>query len=120
MAVLARLTRLLLEPEFLEQLRQAITPEEFLEIVDEFVQRLPQLDSRWQESPTAKVLAVTACPTGIAHTYMAADALEAGGAASGYLGEGGAPGGGWNKEQADLAGDPQCTQLLSRRTGGWI
>ncbi|MFQ9480819.1 MAG: hypothetical protein ACLR1K_01960 [Oscillospiraceae bacterium] len=31
--------------------------------------RLPQLDSRWQESPTAKVLAVTACPTGIAHTY---------------------------------------------------
>lgn len=54
MAVLARLTRLLLEPEFLEQLRQAITPEEFLEIVDEFEQRLPQLDSRWQEAPTAK------------------------------------------------------------------
>ena len=76
MAVLARLTTLLLEPEFLEQLRQAVTPEEFLEIVDEFEQRLPQLDCRWQEAPTPKVLAVTACPTGIAHTYMAADALE--------------------------------------------
>lgn len=112
MAVLARLTRLLLEPEFLEQLRQAITPEEFLEIVDEFVQRLPQLDSRWQEAPTAKVLAVTACPTGIAHTYMAADALERAGQRLGISVKVETQGAGGTKNKLTSQEIRQCTAVV--------
>jgi len=112
MAVLARLTRLLLEPEFLEQLRQAITPEEFLEIVDEFEQRLPQLDSRWQEAPTAKVLAVTACPTGIAHTYMAADALERAGQRLGISVKVETQGAGGTKNKLTSQEIRQCTAVV--------
>lgn len=112
MAVLARLTRLLLEPEFLEQLRQAITPEEFLEIVDEFEQRLPQLDSRWQEAPTAKVLAVTACPTGIAHTYMAADALERAGQRLGISVKVETQGAGGTKNKLTPQEIRQCTAVV--------
>lgn len=112
MAVLARLTTLLLEPEFLEQLRQAVTPEEFLEIVDEFEQRLPQLDCRWQEAPTPKVLAVTACPTGIAHTYMAADALERAGQRLGISVKVETQGAGGTKNKLTSQEIRQCTAVV--------
>lgn len=112
MAVLARLTTLLLEPEFLEQLRQAVTPEEFLEIVDEFEQRLPQLDCRWQEAPTPKVLAVTACPTGIAHTYMAADALEQAGQRLGISVKVETQGAGGTKNKLTSQEIRQCTAVV--------
>ena len=101
-----------MEPEFLEQLRQAITPEEFLEIVDEFEQRLPQLDSRWQEAPTAKVLAVTACPTGIAHTYMAADALERAGQRLGISVKVETQGAGGTKNKLTSQEIRQCTAVV--------
>lgn len=112
MAVLARLTTLLLEPEFLEQLRQAVTPEEFLEIVDEFEQRLPQLDCRWQEAPTPKVLAVTTCPTGIAHTYMAADALERAGQRLGISVKVETQGAGGTKNKLTSQEIRQCTAVV--------
>lgn len=112
MAVLARLTTLLLEPEFLEQLRQVVTPEEFLEIVDEFEQRLPQLDCRWQEAPTPKVLAVTACPTGIAHTYMAADALERAGQRLGISVKVETQGAGGTKNKLTSQEIRQCTAVV--------
>ena len=112
MAVLARLTTLLLEPEFLEQLRQAVTPEEFLEIVDKFEQRLPQLDCRWQEAPTPKVLAVTACPTGIAHTYMAADALERAGQRLGISVKVETQGAGGTKNKLTSQEIRQCTAVV--------
>lgn len=112
MAVLARLTTLLLEPEFLEQLRQVVTPEEFLETVDEFEQRLPQLDCRWQEAPTPKVLAVTACPTGIAHTYMAADALERAGQRLGISVKVETQGAGGTKNKLTSQEIRQCTAVV--------
>lgn len=112
MAVLARLTTLLMEPEFLEQLRQAVTPEEFLNLVDEFEQRLPQLNSKWQVAPTAKVLAVTACPTGIAHTYMAADALERAGQRLGVSVKVETQGAGGTKNKLTPQEIRQCTAVI--------
>ena len=112
MAVLARLTTLLLEPEFLEQLRRAATPQEFLETVDQFEQRLPQLNSRWQVAPTPKVLAVTACPTGIAHTYMAADALERAGQRLGISIKVETQGAGGAKNQLTPKEIRQCTAVI--------
>lgn len=112
MAVLARLTTLLMEPTFLEQLRQAVTPEEFLHLVDEFEQRLPQLNSKWQVAPTAKVLAVTACPTGIAHTYMAADALERAGQRLGVSVKVETQGAGGTKNKLTQQEIRQCTAVI--------
>lgn len=112
MAVLARLTTLLMEPEFLQQLRTAATPEEFLHLVDEYEQRLPQLDSKWQEAPTATVLAVTACPTGIAHTYMAADALERAGQHLGVTVKVETQGAGGTKNKLTPQEIRQCTAVI--------
>lgn len=112
MAVLARLTTLLMEPEFLEQLRQAATPQEFLDLVNEFEQRLPQLNSKWQVAPTAKVLAVTACPTGIAHTYMAADALERAGQRLGISVKVETQGAGGTKNKLTSQEIRQCTAVI--------
>lgn len=70
--VLSELSTLLMGHDFCEDLKNAGTPEEFLSIID-----LAQ--SAKHETEAVKhpeVLAVTACPTGIAHTYMAAEALE--------------------------------------------
>lgn len=70
--VLSELSTLLMDHDFCEDLKNAGSPEEFLSIID-----LAQ--SSKEEKVVlehADVLAVTACPTGIAHTYMAAEALE--------------------------------------------
>lgn len=112
MAVLARLTSLLLEPEFLQRLRQSLTPQEFLGTVEEFEQRLPQLNSKWQVDPTPKVLAVTACPTGIAHTYMAADALERAGQQLGVAVKVETQGAGGTKNELTPQEIRQCTAVI--------
>lgn len=74
---LARLSELLMDEELRKQLLQAVSAKQVLELISKKEQ---ELDG--QETPAdsgqkkVKVLAVTACPTGIAHTYMAADALK--------------------------------------------
>lgn len=74
--VLSRLSTLLLDEEFTPKLRKAKTKEEFLRYVDEAEQeKLAEEESR-ENRAGCKILGVTACPTGIAHTYMAAEALE--------------------------------------------
>ena len=76
--MLARMMQMLMNEDFVEVLRAAKTPEEFLAAIDKqedeqfgdesFTQQtIPQTGYR--------ILAVTACPNGIAHTYMAAEAL---------------------------------------------
>lgn len=84
--LLAKLAQLLMEPRFCEDLKQARTSAEFLSVIALREQNGTAHDARAQaearaaltEPPQApRVLAVTACPTGIAHTYMAAEALEA-------------------------------------------
>lgn len=84
--ILSRLMVMLMEPEFCESLRNAGTPEEFLSIIDKKeAEKYPE-ESKVQEPKQQgyRILAVTACPTGIAHTYMAAEALEKAGEKLGY------------------------------------
>lgn len=76
--VLARLMQLLMDEEFTAKLKTAKTADEFLSIIDaKETEKFPD-EAKAPAKPAKKgyrVLAVTACPTGIAHTYMAAEAL---------------------------------------------
>lgn len=79
--VLSKLSMMLMDPEFTESLRNAGTAEEFLEIIDRADEEKKSVDERLSDMGDAgadqvKILAVTSCPTGIAHTYMAAEGLE--------------------------------------------
>lgn len=92
--LLSTLARSLMKKSFTASLREASSAEEIVELVNgalgvgekkaeakpaEAAPAVPAASA--QETPTAsapvkKIVAVTACPTGIAHTYMAADALK--------------------------------------------
>lgn len=72
--VLSRLSTLLMDTKFREELLKAETPEEFLESIDR-TEKI-KLEEEKKETDRYEILAITACTTGIAHTYMAAEALE--------------------------------------------
>ncbi|HJG86008.1 fructose-specific PTS transporter subunit EIIC [Pseudoflavonifractor capillosus] len=75
--LLSRLMRLLMREEFRAQLMAAATPAAFRAAIDRAEQaEFPEDFPPHGDQPMPRVLAVTACPTGIAHTYMAAEALE--------------------------------------------
>lgn len=76
--ILSRLMVMLMESEFCDSLRNAKTVDEFLAIIDakESEKYPDEVKQASQQKQGYKILAVTACPTGIAHTYMAAEALE--------------------------------------------
>lgn len=81
--VLSKLSILLMDEQFSENLKKASTPEEFLRIIDEADEEKPDVDeqlaAQTESEPQEKacrILAVTSCPTGIAHTYMAAEGIE--------------------------------------------
>jgi PTS system fructose-specific IIC component len=80
MKLLSSLARALVRKDFVESLRNATTPGEVVDLVDGVVNATPEKPKPAAE-PTRAVaktlVAVTACPTGIAHTYMAADSLAA-------------------------------------------
>ena len=76
--LLSKITTLLLEDDIREALLNAKSKEEVLDILMKNAEKDNENSSLNQESNnnnSYQVLAVTACPTGIAHTYMAADAL---------------------------------------------
>ena len=84
--MLARMMQMLMNEDFVEKLRTAKTPEDFLAAID--AQEEAQFGDESftdQEIEQAgyRVLAVTACVNGIAHTYMAAEALNKAGAKMG-------------------------------------
>ncbi|MCE4268583.1 PTS fructose transporter subunit IIABC [Rhodococcus globerulus] len=106
MKLLSSLARALVRPAFVTSLREAPTPDEIVRLVDEVLNPAPAKPSTPEPAAaavsTAKhsaestppepaapaaaerhVVAVTACPTGIAHTYMAADSLVAAGERAG-------------------------------------
>ena len=72
--VLSRLSTLLMDTEFRETLLSSKTPEEFLMCIDRA--ESVKLSENKDSNNSYEILAITACPTGIAHTYMAAEALE--------------------------------------------
>ena len=94
--VLARMMQMLMDMDFTAKLKAAKDPDEFLRLIDEKeTEKLPDEESNDKKEGSAKnndkaesagkkkessgriqILAVTACPTGIAHTYMAAEALN--------------------------------------------
>ena len=82
--VLSRLMTLLMDMELREELLGAANVDEFINAIDrKEKERYPEEDVQEQADVAEKeqkhgydILAVTACPTGIAHTYMAAEALE--------------------------------------------
>ena len=79
--VLSKLSVMLMDDNFTESLRNAGSVDEFMEIIDKADEEKKDIDERLadtgsSEGARAKLLAVTSCPTGIAHTYMAAEGLE--------------------------------------------
>lgn len=78
--VLGKLSVLLMDDQFRSNLINAKTPEEFISVIDQAETSKDAEEAAEQEAEkkatSFRVLGVTACPTGIAHTYMAAEALE--------------------------------------------
>lgn len=73
--VLARLSTILMDEDFREKLINAKDKDEYLRLIDE--KEIEKFETVKEEIKTSyDVLAVTACPTGIAHTFMAAESLE--------------------------------------------
>ena len=100
--VLSRLSTILMDDQFRADLLSAKDKDEYLRIIDKKEQeKFPEETKQEQKESTSvkqevvqeekvvtnqgyRVLAVTACPTGIAHTFMAAEALEQKGKEMGY------------------------------------
>jgi PTS system fructose-specific IIC component len=82
--MLANLSAMLMHEEFANALRAAKTPQEFLKVIDdaeaardaETASKAAAQAAQASAGNYPKILAITACPTGIAHTYMAAENLE--------------------------------------------
>ena len=81
--ILSHLMVLLMDFNFISELRAAPDAKTFMEVIDKyeaakFPEEVPAEAPAPAETPASgpRILAVTACPTGIAHTYMAAEALE--------------------------------------------
>lgn len=76
--VLSKLSVLLMDEDFTAALKAAKTTDEFLKVIDDADKESQDIDERLEDTAKepAKILAVTSCPTGIAHTYMAAEGLE--------------------------------------------
>ena len=92
LTLLTALARALVRPEFVESLRAATTADEIVALVQEVVSPEPATvgapapapaAAPAAETPQRSLVVVSACPTGIAHTYMAADKLTAAAKAAG-------------------------------------
>ncbi|EHB55299.1 PTS system, fructose subfamily, IIC subunit [Mycolicibacterium rhodesiae JS60] len=80
MKLLSSLARALVRPDFVQSLREAKSADDVVGLVDGVVNPDAAKPAAAAATPAAvqtkSIIAITACPTGIAHTYMAADALK--------------------------------------------
>lgn len=96
--ILSKLSMMLMDDTFTESLRKAKSVEEFLNIIDAAETEKDDADATKEKAAAQTdlaadkekdnqklILAVTACPTGIAHTYMAAESIEKAAKKKGYL-----------------------------------
>lgn len=76
--VLSKLSVLLMDEDFTSGLKNAKTVDEFMKIINDAEMKKDAVEEKsiMQNDQKKKILAVTGCPTGIAHTYMAAESLE--------------------------------------------
>lgn len=81
--VLSRLSTMLMDADFKNKLISAKSKKEFLEIINETEKE--KFKEETKQGNGYEILGITACPTGIAHTYMAAEALENAGKEMGHL-----------------------------------
>ena len=81
--VLSRLSTLLMDAGFRENLLNAKSKDEFLKIIDNAENA--KLNKNENQNNGYELLGITGCPTGIAHTYMAAEGLENAGKEMGHL-----------------------------------
>lgn len=72
---LARLSTILMKADAREKLLGAESADDVLDIIDSYDQ--DDVEEKVERTNNKFIVAVTACPTGIAHTYMAADSLKA-------------------------------------------
>ena len=75
--VLSRLSTLIMNTQFKEEMLKASSSNDILNIIDKFEKEKFNEDKEESTNLDYDVLCVTACPTGIAHTFMAAESLEA-------------------------------------------
>lgn len=81
MQILAMLAQMLMDSDFKSELINAQSADDFMRIIDQKEESKIEEETQKQEDQdsftgTYQIIAVTACPTGIAHTYMAAESLE--------------------------------------------
>ena len=81
--ILSKLAMMLMDASFVTKLKNAKSPREFMEIIDK-AEEDKNSEVKEEVVSDKPILAVTACPTGIAHTYMAAEALEKAAVKKGY------------------------------------
>ncbi|MDY4838886.1 MAG: fructose-specific PTS transporter subunit EIIC [Lachnospiraceae bacterium] len=77
--ILSKLSGMLMNDDFTAALKAAKSPQEFLKVIDDAENEKDaktQAPKEEAKKGQVKLLAVTGCPTGIAHTFMAAEALE--------------------------------------------
>lgn len=77
--ILSKLSGMLMNDEFTAALKSAKSPQEFLKVIDDAENEKDaktQAPKEEAKKGQIRILAVTGCPTGIAHTFMAAEALE--------------------------------------------
>lgn len=75
--VLARLSTILMDSDFRDKLINAKSVDEYLSLIDKKeTEKFGEKETKEDLNEGYRILAVTACPTGIAHTYMAAESLE--------------------------------------------
>jgi fructose PTS system EIIBC or EIIC component len=77
---LAKLSSLLINPDLVEALKKAQTPEEVIQLFEDAEEKTDAEKKAEKEKPVVKsdrplIVGVTACINGIAHTYMAQEAL---------------------------------------------
>lgn len=89
--ILSKLATMLMDEKFVADLKNAKNADEFLKVIDKAEAQKDEDNAKKSVEPVTEVLtgdhlvlAVTACPTGIAHTYMAAEAIEKAAKAKGY------------------------------------
>ncbi len=73
---LAALSGRLIDPDFIAELKTTTSPEEVQALFRKSEEEIVEVKTSESDAPRPFIVAVTACPTGIAHTFMAADALK--------------------------------------------
>lgn len=74
---LAKLSKMILKEGFVDKLKAANSPDDVYKIIDSYSEEKKEVSNPVEENESSKyIIGVTACPNGVAHTYMAQEALE--------------------------------------------